>query len=185
MTPPPLVEAILDQHRKLLERISEEEVGHLLDEIHKAKRIFCVAQGRSGYVLRCFAMRLMQLGYKAFFVGETITPNIGPGDLLMVLSGSGQTTLTREWVRIAHEQKARAFGILGVENSPIGRAVDHRLTLSAGSKLGPLRASHPPQPPGSLFEQVAFILLESVVLVICEKRGMDPGKILERHANLE
>ena len=185
MSLPPLVEAILEQQRKLLGTISEEDVGCLIEEILEADRIFCAAQGRSGNVLRCFAMRLMQLGYKAFFVGETITPNIETGDLLIVLSGSGQTTLTREWVRIAQEQKARAFGILGVENSPIGRAVDRSLTLSAGSKFEPVRASYPPQPPGSLFEQVAFILLESVVLGICGKRGIDPATILESHANLE
>ena len=184
MSPPPLVEAILDQHRKLLQRISEEEVGRLIEELHRADRIFCAAQGRSGYVLRCFAMRLMQLGRKVFFVGETITPNIEAGDLLVVLSGSGRTSLTREWVRIAHEQQARTFGILGVEGSPIGKAVDRSLVLSAGSKLEPVTAD-PLQPPGSLFEQVAFVLLESIVLALCRKQGMDPATILERHANLE
>lgn len=185
MSPPSLFEAILEQHRKLLERVSRDEIDHFIGELHKARRVFFAAHGRSGYVLRCFAMRLMQMGYQVFFVGETVTPNIKMGDLLVVLSGSGRTSLTREWIRIAHEQKARAFGILGVKNSPMGEALDLCLTLDAGSKLDRAAASPTAQPPGSLFEQAAFLLLESVVLTVCETQGIDPATILERHANLE
>jgi len=185
MNPQALFKAVLDEHQKLLERVPGEAVDRLIQELDNAARVFCAAQGRSGYVLRCFCMRLMQLGYRAFFVGETITPGIEGGDLLIVLSGSGQTSLTREWVRIARERKARAFGILGVKDSPMAGAVHDSLVLPAGSKLEPATASLPAQPPGSLFEQVAFVLLETIVLIICRKRGIDPRTILEKHANLE
>ena len=185
MKPQALVEAILAEHLRILKELPGLDIDHLIEELDEAKRVFCAAQGRSGYVLRCFCQRLMQLGYPAFFVGETITPNIEKGDLLVVLSGSGQTTLTREWVRIARENKARSCGIVGIDDSPIGRDLDYRLTLPAGSKLGPAGLSETDQPPGSLFEQVAFVLLETIVLIICNRRGIDPQTILDRHANLE
>ena len=185
MKPQAIVEAILAEHHRILEKLPGLDIDHLIEELDQARRVFCAAQGRSGYVLRCFCQRLMQLGYRAFFVGETITPNIENGDLLVVLSGSGQTTLTREWVRIAGENKARSCGIIGIKDSPIGRALDYRLTLPAGSKVEPDGMSEMDQPPGSLFEQVAFVLLETVALILCNRRGIDPRTILDRHANLE
>ena len=46
-------------------------------------------------MIRGLAMRLMHMGYTSFVVGETITPAIQPGDLLVIASGSGSTeTLT-------------------------------------------------------------------------------------------
>ena len=180
-----LGQAILHENQKLLAKVSREDVDHLIEEVDRAGRIFCAAQGRSGYILRCFCMRLAQFGYRAFFVGETITPGIGRGDMLIVLSGSGQTPLTQEWVRVARERGATTFGIIGVEDSPIGRAIDHSLSLPAGSKLGFSREAHSIQPPGSLFEQAAFVLLETIVLALYQRHGSDPRTILDRHANLE
>jgi 6-phospho-3-hexuloisomerase len=180
-----LVDTISDENRKLLARVSKEKLDHLIEELDKADTIFCAAQGRSGYILRCFCMRLMQLGYSAFFVGETITPGIGKGDLLFVLSGSGQTALTQEWIKIARGQGATTFGILGVEDSPIGRALHDCLSLPGASRLESSGESHSIQPPGSLFEQAAFALLEAIVLALYQKQGSDPRSILDRHANLE
>jgi 6-phospho-3-hexuloisomerase len=185
MKPQAVFEAILAEHLRILNELPGLHIDHLIEELDEAKRVFCAAQGRSGYILRCFCQRLMQLGYPAFFVGETITPNIEKEDLLVVLSGSGQTPLTREWVRIARENRARSCGIIGIEDSPVGRDLDYRLTLPAGSKLGPADLSETDQPPGSLFEQVAFVLLEAIVIIICNRRGIDPRTILDRHANLE
>ncbi|NVL89583.1 MAG: SIS domain-containing protein [Desulfobacterales bacterium] len=120
MNPQTLIKSILDENRKLLAMVSKEEVDHLIEGLDKADRIFCAAQGRSGYILRSFCMRLMQLGYPSFFVGETITPGIGKRDMLIVLSGSGQTILTQEWVRVAQQQGATTVGVIGIEDSPIG-----------------------------------------------------------------
>lgn len=185
VNPQALSEAILNENRTLLARVSKEKLDHLIEVIDKAGRIFCAAHGRSGYILRCFCMRLMQLGYPAFFVGETITPRIGKGDMLFVLSGSGQTALTQEWVRVARQRGATTFGVIGVENSPIGRALDYSLCVPAGSKLEFSREFHSVQPPGSLFEQAAFFLLETILLVLYQRQGSDAQALLERHANLE
>jgi 6-phospho-3-hexuloisomerase len=181
----PIGEAILDENRNLLAKVSKEEVDHLIEEIDKTGKIFCAAQGRSGYILRCFCMRLMQFGYKAFFVGETITPRIGKEDMLIVLSGTGQTTLTQECVRVARQRGARTFGIIGVEDSPIGKALDYRLSIPVGSRLEFSEGFHSIQPPGSLFEQAAFVFLETIVLALYQRHGSDPRTILDRHTNLE
>ena len=185
MNPQVLGEAILDENRNLLAMVSKEEVDHLIEVIDRAGRIFCAAQGRSGYVLRCFCMRLMQFGYPTFFVGETITPRIGKGDTLIVLSGSGQTASTQEWVRVARQEGATTFGIIGVEDSAIASMLDYSLSLGAGSKLEFSRKFYSIQPPGSLFEQAAFVLLETIALALYQRQGSDPRALLEQHANLE
>ncbi len=185
MNPQAIGEAILDENRNVLASVSKEEVDHVIEEIDKADSIFCAAQGRSGYILRCFCMRLMQFGYQAFFAGETITPRIGKGDMLIVISGTGQTTLTQEWVRQARQRGATTFGVIGVEDSPIGRALDYSLSLPAGSRLEFSKGLYSIQPPGSLFEQAAFIFLETIVMALYQRQGSDPRTILDRHANLE
>ena len=185
MNPQALVNTILDENRRLLAEVPEGAVDHLIDAFDNADRIFCAAQGRSGFILRCFCMRLMQLGYSAFFVGETITPRIWSGDILFVLSGSGQTTLTLEWIKLAREQGATPLGIVGKEDSPIGRALDHSLSLSARSRQDEAGKPDSIQPPGSLFEQAAFSLLESISLALYQRQGSDPDAIRGRHANLE
>jgi len=180
MNPQALVDTILNENRKLLADVPEAAVDHLIEALDNAKRIFCAAQGRSGFILRSFCMRLMQLGYSAFFVGETITPGIRGGDILFVLSGSGQTPLTLEWIKLARGQGATPLGIVGKKDSPIGKTLDYSLPLSSGS-----REPDSVQPPGSLFEQAAFSILESISLALYQRQGSDPEAIRERHANLE
>ena len=64
------------------------KLNYLVDRIIKAKKIFVFGVGRSGYIGRCFAMRLMHLGFKSYFVGETSTPSYEKDDLL-ILSTDG------------------------------------------------------------------------------------------------
>ena len=180
-----LLEAVFDEGRNLLKAVPGGPVERFISGLDQADRIFCAAQGRSGYVLRCFCMRLMHLAYRAFFVGETITPRIGKADILVVLSGSGKTALTYELIKLGQQQGALTYGVIGIEDSPIGRALDCKICLPGAS-----RSDHPDgvrsiQPPGSLFEQAAFVILETIVLALYQRQGSDGGTLLERHTNLE
>ncbi|NVM57332.1 MAG: SIS domain-containing protein [Desulfobacterales bacterium] len=180
-----LVEAVLEENRDLIGEVPKEAVDGFIQGIEQAGKIFCAAQGRSGYILRSFCMRLMHLGYRAFFVGETVSPKIGKGDILVVVSGSGETTCTYEWVKVGRQEGATTYGVIGVEDSPIGRALDYTISLPGGSKGDLPREPVSIQPPGSLFEQAAFVLLESIVLALYQRQGSDRRALLDRHANLE
>ncbi|TLN15244.1 SIS domain-containing protein, partial [bacterium] len=67
----------------------------------KGKRVLLVGAGRSGLVARAFALRLMHLGFNVYVHGETITPAIGKGDLVIAISGSGSTKLVVTAAEIA------------------------------------------------------------------------------------
>jgi 6-phospho-3-hexuloisomerase len=180
-----LIQTVTKETQTVLTVVSEDAVRHFVQGIDRAKKIFCAAHGRSGYVLRCFCMRLMHLGYGAFFAGETITPGITKEDILVVCSGSGQTMWTYQWVRLASQHGAPTYGVVGVEDSPIARALDYTVLVPGGSKRDQPKGLGSRQPPGSLFEQGAFVLLEAILLGLYQRQGSDPGPLLNQHANLE
>jgi 6-phospho-3-hexuloisomerase len=179
------IEIILEESRSLLNIVRDEHIADLVEKMDRAANIFCFAMGRSGYILRCFSMRLMHLRYPVYFVGETITPKIRSGDLLIILSGSGETGLTHHVTVLAKKEGATIYGVVGSLDSRIGRDVDHVLCLPGGSK------THFPgdipsiQPAGSLFEQAAFLFFEAIILEIYHQHGGKPEAVLSHHANLE
>jgi 6-phospho-3-hexuloisomerase len=176
---------IFHENRMLLEQLKDKALLGFIRDLQSVRSIFFSAQGRASYILRCFCMRLMHLGFPVYFCGDTITPAMGRGDLLVVLSGSGETTWTLDAVRSARDHHALTFGILGKADSAVGRLVDRSIILPGTSKL---RRSDEPsslQMSGSLFEQAAFFLLEAVVLELSRERAEAGEDLLARHAVIE
>jgi len=168
-----------------MKNITGKLVKDFIQRIQNAESIFFSAQGRTGFILRCFCMRLMHLGYSVYFCGETVTPAITGSDLLIVLSGSGETPSTLEAVRLAKQYEAETYGILGNIESRIGSLVDHSLHLPGTTKLCREGEPESAQMAGSLFEQSAFLFLEAVVLKIYQTRKKDVGSVSSRHAVIE
>jgi 6-phospho-3-hexuloisomerase len=77
------------ENLKLAKLIPNRQV--LIHEIKAAKRILLWLQ-EGAACIKMAAMRFMHLGYTVFIVGETNTPAILEGDLLLVASGSGTTS---------------------------------------------------------------------------------------------
>ncbi|HNR45276.1 MAG TPA: SIS domain-containing protein, partial [Methanofastidiosum sp.] len=69
------VRNIISEISSVMEEIDENTIEEVISEILKANKIFIVGAGRSGLVGKAFAMRLMQIGFKVYVVGETITPS--------------------------------------------------------------------------------------------------------------
>lgn len=179
------IQAILSENERLLRSFSHQAAGELIPLIKKSRAIFFAAQGRSGFVLRCFCMRLMHLGYQVYFCGETITPTIGQADLLIVLSGSGTSTSTYEAVKIAKNKGALTCGILANLDSRISPLVDKRIHIPGTTKLGLQSEPHSLQMAGSLFEQSAFIFLEAVVLALYQEKLQGTRNLPQLHAVIE
>jgi 6-phospho-3-hexuloisomerase len=177
-------ESILDENRRILQDLDKEAIDVFVRKVLTARKVFCSAQGRSGFILRCFCMRLMHLGFQAHFCGETVTPALGREDLLVALSGSGETPSTLEAVRTAKELRTCTFGILGNLDSSIGSLVDGSIHLPGTTKL--CRDSEPRsvQMSGSLFEQASFLLLEAIIQVLYQD-AVDMGTVSPRHAVIE
>jgi len=177
---------MLDELGGVVSNLTPEMAETLIKELEAAPRIFGYGAGRSGYILRGFCMRLMHLGFDVFFVGETITPRIRPRDLLLVMSGSGETAHTADMVRRANGAGARTLVLTAQADSIIGREAQVVLTIPGTTKLTLEKEPDSIQCPGSLFEQAAFLFLETVVLMLFKRRlGHDHEKMLSRHTDLE
>jgi 6-phospho-3-hexuloisomerase len=179
------IESILEENHRLLQSLEDKKVEDFIQRISEARAIFFCAQGRSGFILRCFCMRLMHLGYQVYFCGETVTPAIEPGDMLVVLSGSGETPSTLEAVKVAKRREAFTFGVVGNSESRIASVVDGYIHLPGTTKLR--RDSEPRslQMAGSLFEQGVFIFVEAIILALYQERVKGSDSFSSRHAVIE
>jgi 6-phospho-3-hexuloisomerase len=180
-----MITAILEENRSLVQGLNDKAAQDFIRRILDAGCIFFSAQGRAGFILRCFCMRLMHLGFTVYFCGETITPAITRDDLLIVLSGSGETPSTLESVKSAKKYHAKTYGILGNMESRIASIVDTSIHLPGTTKLCLKGEPHSLQMAGSLFEQSAFFFLEAIVLKIYQKRKQNVGSVSSRHTVIE
>ena len=83
-----IINTVVEEISTVLSKVNEEEAIALSEELKKAKRIFISGEGRSGLMGKAIAMRLMHGGFHVYVTGETITPSIAVGDLLIAISGS-------------------------------------------------------------------------------------------------
>jgi 6-phospho-3-hexuloisomerase len=170
----------------LFARLAPELAETLIKEIDRAPRIFGCAVGRSGFILRGFLMRLMHLGLTVYVVGETVTPRLRPDDLLIVLSGSGETAQPREVLRRANTVGARTLTLTACPDSTIGREARVTLHIPGTTKLTLAQEPSSSQCPGSLFEQATFLFLEGVVFILYKQRlDQNHDEMLARHADVE
>jgi 6-phospho-3-hexuloisomerase len=170
-------EKILAEINSILIQTDEVKVEGMVDSILSAERVYVIGLGRSGLVSRSFAIRLMHLGIKVFIVGDVITPAIKKGDLLLAISGSGETPIVKNIVLKAKELDANVFLITSKTNTSIGETSNQVLILPDIDK--------PVLPLKSAFEAAAYILLDTVVIMIMQKQGITPQEMMERHSNLE
>ncbi len=170
--------AILGELDAVFKTLPEDAAERAARHVLSHTRIFVYGAGRSGLMLRAFAMRLMQMGRMVFAVGETITPAIGEGDLLILASASGTTDSVCRCACAAREAGADLFVITAAPGSRLTSVQPADVLLPAGSKSDPGRSM---QIMGSLFEQALLIFLDAVVQCIPADREM----MRRRHANLE
>lgn len=89
-------EEVLGELSRALRGIDEKEVTGMVACLNRENRIFCDGAGRSRLQAEGFAMRLAQMGFLASVVGEATAPAITQNDILIILSGSGETPVLLE-----------------------------------------------------------------------------------------
>lgn len=163
--------------------VDDRVVTDLLICIANARRIFLLGEGRSGLVGRMFAMRLMHLGLQSFVVGETITPAIGANDLLIAVSGSGETGGVVLLTESAKRAEAMIAAITANPMSRLGGLADLAVHIPTQHKL---QETNSRQYGGSLFEQTVFLLFETMVSMLAAgETATGFASLAKRHANLE
>jgi 6-phospho-3-hexuloisomerase len=179
------VTEILEEMSRTLGQVSPAVLERLVEAVLAADRIYVAGGGRSGLMARAFAMRLMHLGLVTYVVGETTTPSIRSGDLLVACSASGQTQVTVLVSQVAQKAGARVFAITATPDSPMARLANETIVIPAPSKRSMPGAGASAQYGGSLFEQAVLVLLDAISSEIGRRRGTPAQELDARHANLE
>ncbi|WP_322924758.1 6-phospho-3-hexuloisomerase [Paenibacillus campi] len=177
---------ILQELQGTLAAISSEQVEQLATRILQARSIFTAGAGRSGLMSRALAMRLMQLGLQAYVVGETVTPKAGKGDLLIIVSGSGETKGLDNMADKALQAEVDIAAVTIFPESSIGRKANLIIQVPGAPKDRAQQGNtNTVQPMGSLFEQTVLLLFDGLMLHLMEQRGGDTAAMFSNHANLE
>jgi 6-phospho-3-hexuloisomerase len=177
-----VVDEVISHLRKVERNVKRPEVDQIIADIDSANQIFVYGAGRSGYVARSFAQRLMQIGYRAFFVGETISPAGGRGDLLIAVSGSGGTPSVVSVVRTARRLGLRVDVVSSNRAGTAVKASDSRLIIPGKTKLLEWETY---APFTSLFDIAALTVLDGITAELMKKGDMTDEDIGRTHANLE
>ncbi|MDJ0338390.1 6-phospho-3-hexuloisomerase [Cryobacterium sp. PH31-O1] len=165
-------------------KINEQQVAELASLLSQPGRIFVAGAGRSGLVLRMAGMRLMHLGLTVHIAGDTTTPAISAGDLLLVASGSGTTSGVVKAAETAAKAGARIAAFTTNADSPLAALSDALVIIPAAQKTDH-GSNVSRQYSGSLFEQVLFIATEAVFQSLWDKADEPAEQLWLRHANLE
>ena len=175
---------IIQENSRLAEGIDYSNFGELISHIKASYAIFFSASGRSGFAMRSVAMRLMHLGLRVFFVGETITPAIQKGDVLWAASGSGTTSTI---VKAAEKAKLVGAAVVAMttnNSSTLAGLADLHILIPAAEKEDHNGAKSI-QYAGSLFEQAVLLLGDAVFTELWKLDGTPAEELYKRHSNME
>lgn len=186
---------ILDRVQKNISQISDAEAEKFLEEISKSKRIFVEGAGRSGLMGRSFAMRLMHLGFDVHVVGDTVTPAIRTNDLMIAISGSGETNSVKLAVEAAKKHGARVLAITGNVQSSIGRMATRPICIPTTLKQDKGKQDYlvsqlagvtrTMTPLGTVFELSAAIFCDAVIAELMDRLNISEEQMKTKHTNIE
>lgn len=189
-----IAEQILKAARAIDKKEVLEMVEILLEARRKCKKVMVVGVGRSGLVGKAFAMRLMHLGFNVYVMGETITPAVEEGDVIIAISGSGTTQIVVSVAEAAKKMGALVVSVTSFPDSPLAKQSHHVVHVPGRTKISLekdyfarqiLGIYEPLAPLGTLFEDTALVFFDGIVVALMRALKLGEEQLMERHANIE
>lgn len=178
-----LARQVLEEHRKVLLDVKDEEVNKFLVAICNAKGIQVFGMGRMKCSVRAFVMRLMHMGFNAQVVYDTTCPNIGPGDLL--IANGACTTICYTVMNFAKKLGARVVAITANPHSKAAKLCDFVVNLRGQVHGGRSYEIPSIQPMAALFEQAIFIFEDLIIQLLMKRLKITAEQMAKRHTNLD
>lgn len=180
--------------KKAASKLDTGSVKKLVDEIMGSQRIFLMGAGRSGLAAKAFAMRLMHMGFNVFVVGETTTPAVQPDDLVIAVSGSGETPSIANLGGIAKKIGSKLAVITSNKDSTLGKISDIVVIVPGRPKEDVIYEDYHERrmvgypelaPLGTIFEITALVFLDAVVSELMVRTGASEAELKKRHTVFE
>ena len=178
-----IIDKIISKTSQNLKKINLEEPETLIKAIKSSKRIFNIGQGRSALIAENFAIRLLQLGFSVSVVSEhalDIAPPVGGnGDLVIAISGSGETKEVLTYCKIAKKKGAQVAVVTSFRDSSLAKIANYVVIVEGRSKRWKYKTfierelsgeAEAVSIEGALFEISTMILIEAIVQYIQEER---------------
>lgn len=153
-----------------------------LKEHYNGGRVFIAAAGRSKLVANMFAMRLMHCGLNVQVVGETTTTQINKFDMLLLVSGSGETKQLINFAEKADEVGSDILLVTASPTSTLRYVADEIFQIGPSSRV---LSTDKNLPLGSRFELSTMIFFETVILNFMEQLKLTEDNLRNCHTNLE
>jgi len=169
---------IINEAQRALDRVDDKLLDQFVDSIIAAKKVFIYGVGRSGLVARAFSVRLVQMGLDVHFIGETTTPIVESGDLVIIISNTGETMSAVQTANIVGRIGAKVALVTSSGHSKLGSASNITVELSIHPDENRPRLA----PLGTLFEAASYLMLDSLVPVLMEKLKQTESSMRRRHA---
>ncbi|MFA5221833.1 MAG: 6-phospho-3-hexuloisomerase [Methanoregula sp.] len=191
-----MMQLMASKIRQIANSMPDKDIEKFITELLNAQRIYVMGAGRSGLVAKAFAMRLMHLGLQAYVVGETITPALSPGDVIVVFSGSGKTKTVADIAETGKDLGAHICLITANADSRIGKIANSIVIIehqrddveddAAEFEIRQMMGEHKSFAPlGTLFETASMVFGDAVISRLMEITKTDESALKNRHANIE
>jgi 6-phospho 3-hexuloisomerase len=164
-------------------------INAILTAHRENKRIFLTGAGRSGLVASSFAMRLMHLDFTVYVIGEIVTPAVESNDLVIALSGSGETSPIVEMSTIIKEKGTKLAVVTSNKDSRLGSLADITVQISGRPNIDSVSflerqltgISISFAPLGTIFEINVMILMDSVIAGLMLATGKSEADMKQKH----
>ena len=188
---------ILTKHiEQALDELDLTTVSEMLGMLRSAKSIFVMGTGRSGLIGKAFATRLMHLGLRVYVVGESTTPALHAEDVVVAISGSGETLSIVDLGRVVKKIGASLIVITSQPNSTLGKMADKTVRIFGRAKngqgdylvqhlLGKYAKLSELAPLGTTFEITTLVFLDAAIAELMELMGKDSKSLEEMHDKLQ
>jgi len=170
------------------EIIDFDKVLELVNLIIRIKsehnRVFVYGAGRSGFIGRCFAQRLMHLDINSCFISDAVTPRYSRDDLLIIISGSGETVSPVAIAKNANKIGGTIALFTANPDSSIAKLSNLVIEVKGKSKDAAI-TKETLAPYTSLFDISTLSVLDSIGSILMEVLNVSESDIDKHHASIE
>ena len=179
-------EIMLKEGNKIVNTIAENYIDILEQQIDKIDEIYNLisnckgregkgmhvyGKGRSGTPAVAFALRAKHFGYNVWFGGDVVKERMAPDDVVILFSGSGETSETVDFAEQGKKAEANIITITSYKDSSLARMSNTIFFLPGGLEKNKgweyvesqLRKSNSKLYGGGLFELYAFLFQETLL----------------------
>jgi len=166
-----------------------DKIDQIFSLMENAASIHVYGKGRSGSIAVSFALRLSHFGYRIYFLGDVIKEPFTKDDVLILFSGSGDTSEVVEIAKKGKSLGAKVVGITSFTNSSLAENSDLVFLLPGGMEKGrgwsyieaQLSNRKSSFYGGGEFEFNSYIFQEALVSAIGKYKNISGGVIIKKH----